>query len=347
MQRCLTCRAVYDDTRQFCPKDGSPLLASTSPTPNQQYRKVKDVFAKRGIAVIAAVMFIAVLAFGVVYVFNRRSAPPAPEKVSAPSPERRDEIRRPAGDPAPQPSTSRPGYFVIGLSSREQADAVREMERRNQAGHHTHVAYSSEWSDLSPGFYVVVYGVFDAMADATAAANELKSRDVQVYVKYSGSSKTGGVVTTPEQETGRRDADPVNPVDPVSKAAVSQSGAVGEEAVSEVMKLWDQHFTRCGDSYVSLGPGNNLRQLRGVSFVVSRRDPLTKADGLKGFEWGGQVKAQWNVWRRASRGGTGWVWGGWRDSPQAFTFDVSKQNSRWKVLNSLYDQKKVECPDLP
>jgi hypothetical protein len=347
MQRCLTCRSVYDDAQQFCEKDGSPLLAFTDLTPNQQFQKAKDGIAKRGIAVISAVIVIAVFAIGIVYFVNRQPAPPAPEKTSTPSPGRRDEIRQPAGDPAPQPSKSRPGYFVIGLSSREQADAVQEMERRNQAGHQTHVAYSSEWSDLSPGFYVVVYGVFDAMADATAAANELKSRGVQVYVKYSGSAITDGLAPTPGQETGRLNADPVSAADPVRKAAVGQSGGGGEEAISEVMKLWDQHFTKCGDSYVSLGSNNSLRQLRGVSFVVSRRHTLTKADGLKGYEWTGQVKAQWSVWRRANRHDSGWVWGDWKDTPQSFTFDVSKRNSRWKVLNPLYDQKQVECPDLP
>jgi hypothetical protein len=236
---------------------------------------------------------------------------------------------------------------VIGLSSREQADAMREMERRNQEGHRTRVAYSSEWSDLSPGYYMVVYGTFDTMAEATTAANELKSRNIQAYVKYSGSPTANGVVPTPEQEASGRDADPGSATAPSPPVAAGQSGAAGEEAVGEVLRLWEQHFAKCGDSYVSLGRGNSLRQLRGVSFIVSRRHPLTKADELKGYEWSGEIKAQWSMWRSANRHDSGWVWGDWKETPQAFTFDVSKRDSRWKVLNPLYDQEKVECPDLP
>jgi len=369
MQRCLTCHAVYDDKQEFCEKDGTPLLGSTSLTPTHHVLKGKSVFINGGAIVIVAGIII--FAFGIFYIFNQQPEPPAPEKMFAPSPEKRDEIRQPSSDPAPELSKNKPGYFVIGLSSREQADAIQEMERRNQTGHQTHVTYSSQWSDLSPGYYVLVYGVFDTIAEATAAANELKSRDAQVYVKYSGSLKTDGVeaisaprkphkdmaktqvlgwrlVHIPEPEAGQRlNADPVTTVDPNREAAVKQSGAISGEAVSEVMKLWEQHFTRCGDSYVSLGSNSNLRQLRGVNFVVSQGRPLTKADELDGFEWSGQVKAKWNVWRRATRRNSDLVWGDWKESPQSFTFDVSKKNSRWKVLNSIYDQKKVECPDLP
>jgi hypothetical protein len=258
----------------------------------------------------------------------------------------RAETRQPPSDLSRQPPEVRPGYFVIGHSAPEQADAVREVERLNRAGRRTHVAYSSEWSGLSPGLYLVVYGVYDTMAEAAAAAEDLKSRDVRVYVKYSGAPKAGGAAPTTEQEAGRRSAEPINEIDPARMAAVGQYGAAGEEAVSEVMKLWEQHFTKCGDSYVSLGLGDRLRQLKGVSFVVSRRNQLTKGDELKGLEWGGQVKAKWNVWRRAVKHGPGWTWEEWRDSPQSYTFDVSKNNSRWRVLNAVYDQQKVECPDL-
>ena len=345
MKRCLTCHVVYDDKQQICAKDGS-VLVSTSFTKTQEFLNNRAVTTKRVVAGIAGAMVIAIFVFGIFYTFNRQPAPPTPENMAVPSPEKANEIRQPPSEPAPQPSKNKPGYFVIGLSSHEQADAMQEMERRNQTGHQTHVTYSSDWSDLSPGFYVVVYGVFDTMTEATAAANELKSRNVQVYVKYAGSPKSD-TVAIPEQDTSPRNADPINTADTNQEVAVRQYGVVAGEAVSEVMKLWEQRFTRCGDSYVSLGSYNNLRQLRGVQFVVSQRHPLTKVDELNGFEWTGQVKAKWNVWRRATRRNSDWVWGDWKESPQSFTFDVSKKNSRWKVLNSIYDQKKVECPDLP
>ena len=347
MLRCTTCNSVYDDDQQYCDRDGTPLLDPTTFSPNQRLHKVKGLTAKIGIAGVGTVVLIALIAFGMVYVYNRRTAPPAPEGLPTPSPEKGEEVRQPAVDSTLKPSENRPGYMVIGLSASEQADAMREMERRNQAGHQTRVAYSSEWSDLSPGYYMVVYGTFDTMAEATAAADELKSRDIQAYVKYSGAPKAGGVMSTPEQEADRPHADPGAAAAPSPPPAAEQSGAATEEAIGEVMRLWEQHFAKCGDSYVSLGPGNRLRQLRGVSFIVSQRHRLTKADEGNGFEWGGQVKAKWNVWRRANSQGSGWVWEEWKDSPQSFTFDVTKRNSRWKVLNSLYEQKKIECPDLP
>ena len=321
MQRCLICHAVYDDKQEFCEKDGTPLLGSTSLTPTHQVLKGKSVFIN-GVAIVI-VAGIVIFAFDFFYIFNQQSGAQVLEEMSAPSPEKVDEIRQPSSEPAQQISKNKPGYLVIGLSSRKQATAIREMERRNRTGHQTYVTYSSQWSKLSPGYYVLVYGVFDTIAEATAAANELKSRDVQVYVKYSGSLKTDGVeaitksrkphkgvaktrvlgwhlLPKPELDAGQRNADPVYAIDPSREAAVKQSGAIAGEAVGEVMKLWEQHFTKCGDSYVSLAPNNNLRQLRGVNFVVSQRYPLTKADQLNGFEWSGQVKAQWNVWRRAT-----------------------------------------------
>ncbi len=348
MKRCLTCHEVYDDKQQVCAKDGS-VLVSTSFTKTQELLNNRTVISKHVVAGVAGAVVIAALAFGVFYIFNRQPAPPTPENTAAAvaSPEKADETRQPSGAPAPQPFKSKPGYFVIGLSSREQADAMQEMERRNQTGHQTRVTYSSDWSDLSPGFYVVVYGVFDTLTEATAAANDLKSRNVQVYVKYAGSPKSDGAMPTPERDTAQHNADPTATPNTDREAVERQSGETAGEAVSEVMKLWEQRFTRCGDSYVSLDSYNNLRQLKGVQFVISQRRPLTKADELNGFEWGGQVKAKWNVWRRATMQNSNWVWGDWKESPHAFTFDVSKKNSQWRVLNSIYEQKKVKCPDLP
>src|SRR5215204_269818 len=233
MLRCTTCNSVYDDDQKYCERDGTPLLDPTIFSPNQQLQKVKGLTARFGIAGMGAAVLIALIAFGTVYVYDRRSALPAPERASAPSPVKGEEVRQPAVEASQQPSEIKPGYLVIGLNSREQADAIREMERRNQAGHRTRVEYSSEWPDLSPGYYMVVYGTFDTMAEATAAADELKSRNIQAYVKYSGSPKAGGVVPTPGQEAGRRDANPG--ASPSPPAAAEHSGAADDEAVGEVM----------------------------------------------------------------------------------------------------------------
>ncbi len=276
---------------------------------------------------------------------NVNTAPATSEKpaAAAPTPQEASETRQPAEDSSAQSSKNTSGYFVIGLSSRQESEATQEAERRRKAGYQTQVVHSSEWSDLSPGWYIVVYDVFGSMAEATAKAREFQSRGINVYAKYSGTAKSGGTVILPDKELSRNNEETSRQINPSREAAIKQVGTDADEALGEVEKVWNQHFTKCGDSYVAVGSNNILRQLKDVSFAVSKRDQLTEGDKSSGFEWSGTIKARWNAWRRATRQASSWVWGEWRDSPQEHSFTVTKKNSKWRVLDVTYDQKKVEC----
>ena len=69
---------------------------------------------------------------------------------------------------------------------------------------------------------------------------------------------------------------------------MKQFGEAGGEAVSQVKELWEKHYIRCGDSYVSLGPYAVLRtqgrHLCGIS--------------VRSINGGGQIKGGGVAWRR-------------------------------------------------
>lgn len=255
-----------------------------------------------------------------------------------------------AAAPTPTPPAARDGYFVIGLSASERADADREAERRAQQGHRVFVADSSEWPAFSPGYYIVVYGVFGDQAEAEAEAGRLRESGIETYVKYSregNPSAASDGTATPEGEASGAKEEPAAEEGARRESPAGQPADMTQEALREVERLWERHFMRCGDSYVSLGRANTLRQLKGVTFTVSRRFQVTAADRLKGVLWKGGVTASWDRSRSAVALGAGWEWGEWRTSPQKLHFDVTRNDSGWRVLNVIYDQKKVECPTFP
>ncbi|MFX4261221.1 hypothetical protein ACOBQJ_03355 [Pelotomaculum propionicicum] len=81
------------------------------------------------------------------------------------------------------------GYLVIGICSQDSQDVLRELELRNQSGFKTYMIYSSDWSNLAPGWYALIYGKYNNAEDANNAANNIKSRGIDVYVKHSGRHK--------------------------------------------------------------------------------------------------------------------------------------------------------------
>jgi len=274
----------------------------------------------------------------------------ANESIPAQSPETAREARPSSGAEDPQQSKEVPGFFLIGFSSRHQSDATREMERLNRAGFQTRVTASDEWSGLDPGWYIVVYDAYGTAAEASAAAEELRSRKVNFYVKFAGHPKSAeatSALAKGDENQPEEKEEVSEPIDPrQEEGAVGKFGADGADAIKEVRKLWDQHFTRCGDSYLAVNAFQNLRQLKGVTFILSERSQLTATDKHNGVEWRGTVKVTWNLWRSATGQSSGWSWGDWRDSRQARSFAPIKRNSKWKVLDSLYDQKKIECSDV-
>lgn len=358
MKQCFRCRAVYDDAEENCQVDGAPLLDYTKLVSPQGGQKLSG----RHLITAAAVAVALSLALVIYFVLHQnRSAPAAKTGVEvqqavdvpSPTPDAAVEVRQTSDDARPVAPEDRHGYLVIGFSARAREEAEAEADRRNRSGHHAHVRRSDEWSGLAPGWYVVVYDTYDSAAEAGRATGELKARGFDAYVKYSGPSKAGGAAA-PDGKVGQAAEETASRAESPHDAAVRQYGADEAEALGEVEKVWDRHFTRCGDSYVSADSYDVLLQAKGVSFVprgvtfVLRAGwGQAEAEKWDGVEWSGTIQARWSVWRRALRRGPNWVWGNWRESPQERSFQVTKVNSEWKVLDVLYDQKKVECSDVP
>lgn len=78
------------------------------------------------------------------------------------------------------------GYLVIGLCSKDPQDISRESDLRNKSGFKTYMINSSDWSNLAPGWYALVYGKYGSEEEANSAANDIKSKGIDVYVKHSG-----------------------------------------------------------------------------------------------------------------------------------------------------------------
>jgi hypothetical protein len=81
------------------------------------------------------------------------------------------------------------GYLVIGLCSHDSQEVKTESDLRNKNGFQTNMINSSDWSNLAPGWYALIYGKYNNVEDAKNAATEIKSTGIDVYVKYSGTHK--------------------------------------------------------------------------------------------------------------------------------------------------------------
>ena len=96
-------------------------------------------------------------------------------------------VPTPVQTPTPvEASTEQAGFFVIGLATREEANAQAEAQKRRQEGLNPRVVFSSHWSGLTPNYYQVVYGVFAQRADTVALRNDLEQRGIKTYVMHSG-----------------------------------------------------------------------------------------------------------------------------------------------------------------
>jgi hypothetical protein len=87
-------------------------------------------------------------------------------------------------------STFADGYFVIGFSTRDRLAAVAESGRRNEAnGFQSQVLFSSEWTNLTPGLYIVVYGSYPTKSKANTVLIEIRKRIPDAYIKPSGARR--------------------------------------------------------------------------------------------------------------------------------------------------------------
>ncbi|EGO62779.1 hypothetical protein ALO_16402 [Acetonema longum DSM 6540] len=78
------------------------------------------------------------------------------------------------------------GYFIIGLCSKSYDEAAAEADKSRALGFTPAVSYSSQWSNLTPGYYMVVYGVLPTMEDIQFLDNFKVHGNISYYIKYSG-----------------------------------------------------------------------------------------------------------------------------------------------------------------
>ncbi len=196
MRLCLKCRAVYGDSAESCSVDGEPLIDLAS----LGVRRAAPRPARVGVvAAVAAGLALGALTGVVIFAVRGGGSQSEARPAAAPTPptaERTPPQDGPAAAATPPPPAATPpspqaeeraGYLIIGLSSRSRADAEAEAERRRLEGYRPHVRSSGDWSGLAPGWYAVVYGVFDGRAEAESAASELRTRGINAYVKSSGA----------------------------------------------------------------------------------------------------------------------------------------------------------------
>lgn len=79
-----------------------------------------------------------------------------------------------------------PGYFVIGLCSQDRQEAEAEASRHRALGHAAIVTYSSRWTNLAAGLYIVVYGVLNTEEQVRLLDNFKFAHLIKFYIKHSG-----------------------------------------------------------------------------------------------------------------------------------------------------------------
>ncbi len=90
----------------------------------------------------------------------------------------------------PESSPYSEGFFVIGYSTRNHEAATAESRHRNESnGFRSQVLFSSDWSNLAPGLYIVVYGSYPTASEANAVLPEIQSHVPDAYVKPSGAKR--------------------------------------------------------------------------------------------------------------------------------------------------------------
>lgn len=84
-------------------------------------------------------------------------------------------------------TVANPGYFVIGFCSTDREQVIAEAEKHRQLGLKPIVIYSSEWDNLAPGVYVVVYGVLSDHEEIRLLGGFSFFMEIPYYIKYSGA----------------------------------------------------------------------------------------------------------------------------------------------------------------
>lgn len=82
-----------------------------------------------------------------------------------------------------------PGYFLIGLCTHDRDLAFQTAEKHRSYGHRPIVAYSSDWSNLSSGWYILVYAVLADKEEARVLDGFKLAGVPNAYIKYSGEHR--------------------------------------------------------------------------------------------------------------------------------------------------------------
>jgi hypothetical protein len=247
----------------------------------------------------------------------------------------------------------RAGYFVIGFGSHDQSEATQESERRIQEGLNTHVVNSSDWSGLSPGWYIVLYGIFDEKPQAEAELQNLKSRGINAYAKFSGvfnPSQGQIAVTKGVDSTLQEEADAGN-------AEMDRHLAI--EAQTKADEWLNTRSRRCGQYYRL-----KISESRAIWFPQIVRAPtvavegqyipprsLTESDKLNGvdpqpIEWQGTIVLSFGPWRSRTMQLSQMVWSQWSEAYQGH-FPIVRKKHQWEIRRSGIEVIPFECAEIP
>jgi len=129
---------------------------------------------------------------------------------------------------------------------------------------------------------------------------------------------------------------------------VQPTTSLNDEAVATVRDFWEQHTTRCGDSYFSEGDFAGTSQYKDVSFSARQTGPSTEADRLNGILWNGEVQIRNTAYRHKNNGS----WSEWSQdrtmSQGWYNVGATKRSSGWSIVQllAISEQRKVNCSEM-
>ena len=91
-----------------------------------------------------------------------------------------------SGEKKQNPTSLNKGFFVIGFADQDKNKVINESTRQKESGFENQVTYSSDWSELEPGWYIVVYGFYETRSEAEIRQEFLERKKINTYIKYSG-----------------------------------------------------------------------------------------------------------------------------------------------------------------
>lgn len=128
--------------------------------------------------------------------------------------------------------------------------------------------------------------------------------------------------------------------------------SLNDEAIKAVKDFWEEHVSKCGNSYFSSKDFRGIitvHQYKDVSFSARQTGPNSEADRLNGILWNGEVQIQTTAYRQRNEGS----WSEWsqnRSMSQGwYTVGATKRSSGWSIVQllAISEQRKVNCTEMP